>query len=192
MPAWLRFVLLLTCGLAVVFVSWIVGMTGGGSLAAMIMGSVAARGWQIAVGPVATAMGRIWAFAQPLLFGLIGAAVVLAHIEPSYVKRDLLILAIGVAVRLTVSYTAVLGAGFTWHERLFVALAWLPKATVQAAVGALALNLARHQQSGAQAELYGIQVLTLAVLAIICTAPVGALAIAWSGPRWLQRQEEMA
>ncbi len=61
---------------------------------------------------------------------------------------------------------------------------------MQAAVGALALDLARHHQAGAQAEVYGTQVLTLAVLAIVCTAPIGALAMAWSGPRWLQRQKE--
>ncbi|MCP3992173.1 MAG: hypothetical protein GY724_24085, partial [Actinomycetia bacterium] len=44
--------------------------------------------------------------------------------------------------------------------------------------------------SGLQAEIYGTQVVTIAVLAIIVTAPIGALAIAWSGPRWLQRQQE--
>jgi solute carrier family 9B (sodium/hydrogen exchanger), member 1/2 len=189
-PAGLRFAWLLASGLVVVFTGWSLGMTGGGSLAAMTMGAVAARGWQHMPDPVAAAMGRLWAYAQPLLFGLIGAAVMLAHIELAYMQRGLIILALGLLVRLAVTYGATYGAGFTRHERLFIALAWLPKATVQAAVGALALDLARHHQAGAQAEAYGIQVLTLAVLAIICTAPIGALAIAWSGPRWLQRQPE--
>lgn len=188
--AGLRFVLLLTFGLVAVFGGWALGLTGGGSLAAMTMGAVAARGWQEASAPVAKAMGHVWTFAQPLLFGLIGAAVVLAYIEPAYIIRGLLILLIGLVVRLTVSYLSVSGAGFSQPERRFVALAWLPKATVQAAVGALALDLARQYQAGTQAELYGIQVLTLAVLAIICTAPIGALAIAWSGPRWLEQQKE--
>lgn len=191
-PTWLRFALLLGLGLMVVFVGWALDMTGGGSLAAMTMGAVAARGWQDVTSPVAKAMGRAWTLAQPLLFGLIGGAVVLAYIDPAYITSGLLILAIGLLVRLTVSYVSVSGADFSLHERLFVALAWLPKATVQAAIGALALDLARHHQAGAEAELYGIQVLTLAVLAIVCTAPIGALAIAWSGPRWLQRQEETA
>ncbi len=189
MPFGFRFALLLGAGLAAVFAGWRLDMTGGGSLAAMTMGAVAARSWQMSPDPVATAMGRVWAYAQPLLFGLIGAAVLLAAIEPIYITSGLLILLLGLLVRLIVSYASVLGAGFNRQERLFVALAWLPKATVQAAVGALALDLARHHQAGAQAELYGIQVLTLAVLAIICTAPIGALAIAWSGPRWLQRQD---
>lgn len=101
-----------------------------------------------------------------------------------------MILALGLLARLTIAYVAVYGAGFNLHERLFIALAWSPKATVQAAVGALALDLARHHQAGAQAEIYGLQVLTLAVLAIICTSPIGALAISRSGPRWLQQNRE--
>jgi NhaP-type Na+/H+ or K+/H+ antiporter len=125
-----------------------------------------------------------------LLFGLIGAAVVIAQIELAYIKGGLMILAVGLLARLAVSYVAVCGAEFNLRERLFIALAWLPKATVQAAVGALALDLARRHQAGAQAEMYGVQVLTLAVLAIMVTSPIGALAIAWSGPRWLQREKE--
>ncbi len=170
-PVWLRFSLLLALGLVLVFTGWGLDMTGGGSLAAMPMAAVASRGWRHIPDPVAAAMGRLWLVAQPLLFGLIGAAVVLAHIEPTYIKSGLMILAVGLLVRLTVSYLAVYGAGLNRHERLFIALAWLPKATVQAAVGALALDLARHHQPGTQAEVYGLQVLTLAVLAIICTAP---------------------
>lgn len=189
-PVWLRFAVLLGAGLAAVFAGWRLDMTGGGSLAAMTMGAVAARGWQASPDPIAMAIGKVWTFAQPMLFGLIGAAVVFAAIEPAYIGRGLLVLAAGLLVRLTVSFVSVLGVGLSRHERLFVALAWLPKATVQAAVGALALDLARHYQAGPQAELYGIQVLTLAVLAIICTAPVGAIAISWSGPRWLQRQDK--
>jgi NhaP-type Na+/H+ or K+/H+ antiporter len=189
-PVWLRFTLLLALGLGVIGAGWVSGMTGGGSLAAMTMGAVATRGWQHVPDPVAVAMGRLWTFSQPLLFGLIGAAVVIAQIELAYIKGGLMILAVGLLARLAVSYVAVCGAGFNLRERLFIALAWLPKATVQAAVGALALDLARRHQAGAQAEIYGVQVLTLAVLAIMVTSPIGALAIAWSGPRWLQREKE--
>ena len=73
---WLRFSVLLGFGLLAVFGGWEVGLTGGGSLAAMTMGAVAARGWREATVPVAKAMGRVWAVAQPILFGLIGAAVI--------------------------------------------------------------------------------------------------------------------
>ncbi len=188
--AGLRFALLTGLGLATVFGGWAIGFAGGGSLAAMTMGAVAARGWLEATSPVAVGLGKVWGPAQPLLFGLIGAEVVFADVEASYVGGGLVILAVGLVVRLLVTFFSASSADFSVRERLFVALAWIPKATVQAAIGALALNLARQNQSGAQAEIYGTQVLTVAVLAIVVTAPIGALAIAWTGPRWLERRPE--
>lgn len=188
-PDWLRFGLLLGFGLAVVFGGWAAGLAGGGSLAAMTMGAVAGRRWLGASMPVARTLGRLWSVAQPILFGLIGAAVTLSVVEPTYIARGLVILVIGLAVRLLVTYLSVTPDRFTTRERLFVALAWIPKATVQAAIGVLALDLAKEYEAGAQAETYGIQVVTVAVLAIIVTAPIGALAIASTGPRWLQKDD---
>lgn len=189
-PTWLRFGALTGLGLSAVFGGWAVGFAGGGSLAAMTMGAVAARGWLDAASPVAKGLVRVWAPAQPLLFGLIGAAVVLSAVEATYVGGGLVILVLGLTVRLLVTYFSTSSIQFSLRERLFVALAWIPKATVQAAIGALALDLARQNESGPQAEIYGTQVVTIAVLAIVLTAPVGALAIAWSGPRWLEQQQE--
>ncbi len=184
----IRFGVLLLLGFAAVFGGWLVGLAGGGGLATMTMGAAATRGWGDEAAPVAATLSRVWGVAQPVLFGLIGAAVVLSVIEPSYVWSGLVILGFGLTVRLLVGFASVGGSGFTRNERLFVALAWIPKATVQAAIGALALDLARQGNEGAEAITYGNQVLTIAVLAIIVTAPIGALAIAWSGPRWLERE----
>lgn len=186
-PAWLRFVVLSALGLVAIFGGWALGFTGGGSLATMTMGAVAGRGWRDASIPIAMAMGRVWSVAQPILFGLIGAAVILAAVESAYISRGLVILALGLTVRLLVTYLSTERGRFTTGERLFVAAAWIPKATVQAAVGALALDLARQYETGPQSETYGTQVVTIAVLAIIVTAPLGAIAIAWAGPRWLSR-----
>lgn len=185
---WLRFATLAICGLGGVLGGWVVGFTGGGSLAALTVAAVAARQWRTGTAPVALALHRVWAVAQPLLFGLIGAAVALSAIESSYVTTGLLILVIGLVVRVSVSYWSVATSEFEARERLFVAVAWVPKATVQAAIGGLALDLARDQGSGPQYELYGTQVLTVAVLAILATAPLGAVAIAKTGPRWLQQE----
>ncbi len=189
-PTWFRFAILSGLGLVAVLGGWALGFAGGGSLAAMTMGAVSARGWRGSTFDVAVQLSRAWAVAQPILFGLIGAAVALKAVEPSYVEGGLIILAIGLGVRLVVTYLSASANHFNTRERLFVALAWIPKATVQAAIGALALDLARQNDAGPQAEVYGTQILTIAVLAIITTAPVGALAIAWSGPRWLHRQQD--
>jgi len=189
-PAWVRFGALSALGLVAVLGGWAMGFAGGGSLAAMTMGAVSARRWRGATVAVAKGMSWVWAVAQPILFGLIGAAVVLSAVEPSYINGGLVILVIGLAVRLVVTYLSASANHFNTRERLFVALAWIPKATVQAAIGALALDLARRNEAGPQAEIYGTQIVTIAVLAILVTAPIGALAIAWSGPRWLHRQRD--
>lgn len=103
-------------------------------------------------------------------------------------------------------FTLLLGANNP-KERLFVALAWLPKATVQAAMGPLALDKARQalasyleDNSGLSCEdiqkeeellelcnmvNYGTQMLTVAVMAILITAPMGAILIMLTGPRLL-------
>ncbi len=145
--------------------------------------------WEERATHTAQTLGRTWSAAQPMLFGLIGAAVALDTVEPSYVRGGLAVVTVGLLVRLLVTYFSVSAKRFTTGERLFVAMAWIPKATVQAAIGALALDLARQNNAGQQAENYGTQVVTVAVLAILLTAPLGAIGIAWSGPRWLQRGE---
>merc|ERR1712061_330350 len=93
----------------------------------------------------------------------------------------LAMLACSLSVRCGVTYFAVAGKGLRRTERLFTALAWMPKATVQAAVGAIALDEATSDE---ETEM-GRKVLAIAVLSIICTAPVGAVVISITGPRFL-------
>ena len=73
-------------------------------------------------------------------------------------------------------FVCLLGTNLKWGERLFAMMAYTPKATVQAAIGGipLALGLA-----------CGDTVLTVAVLAIVLTAPLGAFAIDCTHSKWL-------
>ncbi|KPP74800.1 hypothetical protein Z043_106012 [Scleropages formosus] len=96
-------------------------------------------------------------------------------------------LSTGLVVRVAFTFAMVLVAGFNFKEKVFIALAWLPKATVQAAIGPTALDMARRQ-GDAVLEKYGMDVLTVAVLAILVTAPIGALSIGLAGPRLLRKQ----
>ena len=69
-------------------------------------------------------------------------------------------------------------------ERAFMAFSWIPKATVQAALGGVTLSTA--QANGIpEYEEFGRAMLTTAVFAIILTAPLGAILINTLGPRWL-------
>ncbi len=87
-----------------------------------------------------------------------------------------------------------MGGDLTLRERLFVAIAWLPKATVQAAIGGIALdnakNLPEDHESREEYERLGSMILTIAVLVILITAPIGAIGIMLSGPKLLKREEE--
>jgi NhaP-type Na+/H+ or K+/H+ antiporter len=75
------------------------------------------------------------------------------------------------------SWLALLKTRLNTRERLFCVLGFLPKSSVQAAIGALPL---------AAGLAGGEAILSVAVLAILVTAPLGALAIETLGPRWLE------
>lgn len=136
------------------------------------------------------AFQKLWFIFQPLLFGLIGCEIDLLNLKPNVILLGLLCLAIALVFRIITSFYMVARAGLTFKERLFISMAWLPKATVQAAIGSVAYDLARKLNAGAEAEDYGLQVLTIAVLSILITAPVGAIAIMLAGPKLLSVEEE--
>lgn len=73
-------------------------------------------------------------------------------------------------------------------EKIFVALSWMAKATVQAALGPVALDTIRNNNSSdPKAQSYAEITLLVCVLSIILTAPIGAIIITLSGPRLLTK-----
>jgi len=127
----------------------------------------------------------LWYIFQPLLFGLIGCEINFSQLEPTVAALGVLCLGIGLFVRLIVTYLVVANANLTTKERLFISIAWVPKATVQAAIGSIALDTARSLNAGKEAEELGLQVLTIAVLVILITAPIGSIAVMTCGPKLL-------
>uniref|UniRef100_A0A3B3D6J6 Cation/H+ exchanger transmembrane domain-containing protein n=1 Tax=Oryzias melastigma TaxID=30732 RepID=A0A3B3D6J6_ORYME len=180
---------LMLVGLSVfsVFFSHVVGFSGAGGLCTLVHSFCAALGWKGEKAPVAAMVGRLWDLFQPLLFGLIGAEITISTLSPSTVGLGMACISLGLLLRLIVTFLLVHYAGFNLKEKLFIAVAWLPKATVQAAIGSKALDMAREQEDATLIK-FGLDVLTLAVLAILTTAPVGALGIGLAGPRLLARQ----
>ena len=188
-PPGRRFVAALGAAALCVFGGKALNFAGGGALGAVVLGAAAARGWgDEARAPVRAAVNAAWARAQPALFGLLGAAVDLHAIVPSLLWRGALVLAGSLVVRICVTRVAVACSPLTHREARLVCVAWLPKATVQAAVGGVALDVMRERGLGAEAEARGALVLMLSVLVILATAPVGAIGIAAAGPRWLERE----
>lgn len=147
--------------------------------------TLAGKAWR---GRTAALLKSLWRFAQPMLFALIGVAVDLSAIKAEFFGYAVIVVGVAVTVRCIVTFCILLPDAFLNHwERLFLTLAWLPKATVQAAIGSLALDAAREAGGEAGQVERGLILLTLAVVSILLTAPAGALAIAYAGPRLLER-----
>ncbi|XP_049617369.1 sodium/hydrogen exchanger 9B2 isoform X1 [Syngnathus scovelli] len=182
-----RSFLLLAFSIFAVFFTQVVGASGAGGLCTLVLAFLAALGWRADKAGVAAILGRCWDVFQPLLFGLIGAEIVITTLSLSTVGLGVAVIAIGLVVRLVTTFALVHGAGFVLKEKLFIAIAWMPKATVQAAIGSTALDTARDKNDETLVK-FGLDVLTLAVLAILITAPIGALSIGLTGPRLLSRQ----
>ncbi|XP_012692520.1 sodium/hydrogen exchanger 9B2 [Clupea harengus] len=169
-----------------VFGSNVAGFPGSGGLCTLVLAFVAGVGWGDTKAPVEEIVGRAWDIFQPLLFGLIGTEITFSTLDGHRVGLGIAALMIALAVRLLFTFVMVMCAGFNFKEKIFIALAWMPKATVQAAIGSTALDMARKKQD-AELESYGMDVLTVAVLSILLTAPIGALLIGLCGPFLLQK-----
>lgn len=121
--------------------------------------------------------GKLWVAAEVFLFVLVGATVNIGYLGKVGVKA--LIAIIGALVfRMFGVFVCLLGTSLKRKERLFTMLAYTPKATVQAAIGGIPLALG---------FTCGDLVLTVAVLAIVLTAPLGAFAIDLSYKKLLNR-----
>lgn len=190
-------------GLFSVLGSQMIGYTGAGPLSCIISAFVAClcwkwQGWSDSFNPVATAFSGLWIILQPALFGLIGAEINLSEIDLTQIGHGLLILAGGLLFRAVACTVCLLGTDLNWREMIFVNIAWLPKATVQAALGSVALDILKSKSAPPTDSLeyphylqelsYGRSVLTIAVLSILVTAPIGAIGIAFSGTRLLSNE----
>ena len=150
-------------------------------LAIMALGFVILEKREHMAHEISSKLGKIWIFASILLFTLVGAQVNLP------VARDaglagLGLIACGLIARSAGVFSCLLGSSLNRKERLFTVMACWPKATVQAAIGAV--PLAVMLQLGRDPAA-GNVILAVAVLSILFTAPLGAWMIAWAGPRLL-------
>jgi len=123
---------------------------------------------------------KLWMFAELLLFVLVGAQVNIQVAWDAGLAGSVVIL-VGLVFRSVGTYLSLLGTPLNWKERLFCVVAYIPKATVQAAIGAVPLG------AGVAS---GEVILAVAVLSIILTAPLGAVGIMVLGERILDQSEK--
>ena len=122
--------------------------------------------------------GKIWLCAEVVLFVLVGAAVDIRYMANAGMMAVLLIFG-ALVFRTAGVWLCLAGTKLNRKERLFCVMAYLPKATVQAAIGAVPL---------ANGLSCGDLVLSVAVLAIVITAPIGAFLIDHFHPKLLEKQ----
>ncbi len=123
---------------------------------------------------------KLWVFAELLLFVLVGAQVNI-HVAWHAGLAGAAVIFCGLIFRSIGTYLSLLGTPFNWKEKLFCIVAYIPKATVQAAIGAVPLS------AGVPS---GELILAMAVLSILLTAPPGAIAIMAMGERILDHGEK--
>lgn len=122
---------------------------------------------------------KLWVGAEVLLFVLVGATVDIGYALAAGAQAILLLILV-LLFRLAGVFVCMLGTKLHLKERLFCMVAYVPKATVQAAIGGIPLALGLS---------CGNLVLTVAVLAILITAPLGALGVDLLYQRCLKKSE---
>lgn len=138
-----------------------------GLLAVMCIGVVILHDYELLAKRISDKFAKLWLAAEVVLFVLVGAAVDIRYALAAGLMINVLVMS-GLAFRMSGVWLSLLGTNLNKHERLFCMLGYIPKATVQAAIGAIPLGMGLP---------CGQMVLTVAVISILVTAPLGALAM---------------
>lgn len=153
-----------------------------GLIAVMSLGIALQRKRDIVAKRLSLKFSKLWVAAELLLFVLVGAAVDLHYAYAAGLSAIILIFGV-LLFRMAGVWVCLFKTKLLFKERLFCMLAYMPKATVQAAVGSVPLSMGLS---------CGNIVLTVAVLAILITAPLGAFLIDLTYKKLLSRDEKPA
>lgn len=146
-------------------------------IAVMFLGVGLQKYREVTAKRIAVKCGKMWVAAEVFLFVLVGATVNIGYL--SHVGLKAVVLICGALIfRMAGVFVCLLGTDMNGKEKLFTMMAYTPKATVQAAIGGIPLALG---------FACGDVVLTVAVLAIVLTAPLGAFAIDSSYKKFLAK-----
>ena len=146
-----------------------------GLLGVMSLGVAILHRYPLLAKRITGKFAKIWVASELMLFALVGAAVDFSVLGQAGFLAFMVVVG-ALMIRMAGVEVSLLKTPLTAKERLFVALAYLPKATVQAAIGSIPLAMGLPS---------GGLLLSIAVLAIVISAPMGALAIDHTAHRLL-------
>lgn len=151
-----------------------------GLLAVMALGGTILKQYDILAKRLSGKFSKIWVAAELMLFVLVGATMDISYVAKAGVAAAALIF-VALLIRICGVFVCLAKTQISTKERLFCAIAYLPKATVQAAIGGLPLT------AGVAA---GNTILTVAVLSILITAPLGAIGVDATYKKMLTRSND--
>lgn len=146
-------------------------------LAIMTMGATVLSRYPILAHRLSPKYSKLWVVAEIMLFTLVGASVDLGYLSGAG-WVIFAVLGFVLVWRMVGVYLSMVGSPLNTRERLFCMVAYIPKATVQAAIGAIPLSMGLG---------CGEIVLAMSILAILVTAPLGAFGIDYLS-RFLSRE----
>lgn len=146
-----------------------------GLIGVMTMGIVILKKYVVLAKRLVGKFEKIWVFAEIILFVLVGAAVDI-RVIPTVGLQVIILLFSALIIRSLGVFLSLLKSNLSSKEKLFVIFAYLPKATVQAAIGSIPLGLGLPN---------GQLILAVAVMSILITAPLGAILIDSTSKKWL-------
>ena len=155
-------------------------------LGVMAIGFILLEKYDVLANRMAAKFNKIWVLAEILLFVYIGTEVQISKIDHSLIGIGLLILLFGLIARSIGVSISLIGSDLTRKEKVFCMIAYWPKATVQAAMGAVPLTMIMSGQITSLSEDIGQVILAMAVLSMVVTAPLGAIGIKLAGSKFLK------
>lgn len=153
-----------------------------GLIAIMAMGIGLQRKRKEATMRLSVKFNKLWIFAEIVLFVLVGACVDISYAKQAGINTIFIIL-LALLFRTIGVVICVAGTKLNFKEKMFCAISYIPKATVQAAIGGIPLSLGLG---------CGNMVLTVAVVGIMITATAGAFLIDLLYKKWLPVEEPAA
>ncbi|CAH1388367.1 unnamed protein product [Nezara viridula] len=186
----LRILILLGGGLIAVLGSDLVGLGGAGPLGCIAAAFLSVyawtkQGWDVEDNPVATAFEIFWMIFEPILFTLTGTQIKMAEMDPNIAGIGAGILVLAFVLRILLTVLVAFGASLNLKEKIFCGISLMAKASVQAALGPIAVDLVRGRDGPEPG--YASTVALICVMSILLAAPVGAILIIATGSRLLTK-----
>nr|XP_012141817.1 PREDICTED: uncharacterized protein LOC100876541 isoform X2 [Megachile rotundata] len=186
----LRVLMLLGGGLVAVFGSEAIELGGAGPLAVVAAAFVSCyfwqkQGWEVDDNPVATAFEIFWMIFEPILFAMTGTQIRIDELDSKTLYLSLGCLLSAFVIRIIITILVGVRSQLNLKEKVFIAIACMAKATVQAALAPTTLD--KIDPNNPEQVYYAETVMTVCVLSILLTAPSGAILITLLGPKLLTK-----